>query len=219
MLIRCEKCSTLYELDEKLLPRHGAPVQCSKCQHVFKAYPSSEQGAPRTAPLEVAPPPAGALGDELVREGGVLASAPPPRSPTPRPAQSASGPASVPPPRASSPRAPVPAPDSTEPQFTADGRPIRKVPFPSSEPQPPGTRPVLVAPAGAGRPTSGTPPWLRWVVPVVVAVVVLAAALLAWRLIGHRSKAPQQSPPAASSSAVVPSSMPPAGSSASSPKK
>lgn len=39
MLISCEKCSTTYELDEKLIPSAGAAVQCTRCSHVFTAYP------------------------------------------------------------------------------------------------------------------------------------------------------------------------------------
>ncbi|HEX7624244.1 MAG TPA: zinc-ribbon domain-containing protein, partial [Anaeromyxobacteraceae bacterium] len=41
MLIRCEKCTTTYELDEALLPPQGAPVQCSRCQFVFTARPEA----------------------------------------------------------------------------------------------------------------------------------------------------------------------------------
>lgn len=43
MQIRCEKCPEVYELDEKLVPPGGAPVQCSKCQTVFRVYPPSER--------------------------------------------------------------------------------------------------------------------------------------------------------------------------------
>lgn len=213
MLIRCEKCSTLYELDEKLLPRHGAPVQCSKCQHVFKAFPGSEQPVQQGVRVEVAPgaPPAG-VGEDLVRESGTLASVPGPTRTTPRPigGMGPGGPASAPPPRAASPRASVSLPEPDEPQFTADGRPIRKVPFPTAEPVPPGTRPVMVAPAG--RSTAGSPSWLRWVVPVVLVVVVIAAAVLAWRLVGRRSQRSTEGGAAAMSPGSVPSALPPAGS-------
>ena len=47
MLIRCDKCSTLYELEEDLIPPRGAPVQCSKCQFVFTAYPAPRTESPR----------------------------------------------------------------------------------------------------------------------------------------------------------------------------
>ncbi len=43
-MIRCERCSTLYELDEGLLLPSGSQVQCTKCQHVFTAYPPNAAG-------------------------------------------------------------------------------------------------------------------------------------------------------------------------------
>jgi predicted Zn finger-like uncharacterized protein len=39
LVIRCERCSTLYELDEVLLAPDGSPVQCTRCEHVFTARP------------------------------------------------------------------------------------------------------------------------------------------------------------------------------------
>ena len=44
MIIRCERCSTLYELDEGLLSPEGSAVQCTKCEHVFKAFPPRAAG-------------------------------------------------------------------------------------------------------------------------------------------------------------------------------
>lgn len=41
MQIACEKCSTVYTLDDRLLPPGGAPVQCTRCGHVFTAVPDS----------------------------------------------------------------------------------------------------------------------------------------------------------------------------------
>jgi len=38
--IQCERCSTTYELDDSRLPPSGAPVQCTRCQHVFRAFPA-----------------------------------------------------------------------------------------------------------------------------------------------------------------------------------
>ncbi|HEY6101289.1 MAG TPA: zinc-ribbon domain-containing protein, partial [Anaeromyxobacter sp.] len=32
MVIRCERCSILYELDEALLAPGGSQVQCTRCQ-------------------------------------------------------------------------------------------------------------------------------------------------------------------------------------------
>jgi predicted Zn finger-like uncharacterized protein len=37
VLISCEKCSTTYVLDDALIPAQGAPVQCTRCGHVFTA--------------------------------------------------------------------------------------------------------------------------------------------------------------------------------------
>ncbi|MFT3916177.1 MAG: zinc-ribbon domain-containing protein [Anaeromyxobacteraceae bacterium] len=69
MLIRCERCSTVYELDETVLAPEGAPVQCTKCENVFVAYPPRAAGRtlvglpalqgspPGPAPAEPAPEP------------------------------------------------------------------------------------------------------------------------------------------------------------------
>ncbi len=196
MLIRCEKCSTLYELDEKLLPPQGAAVQCSKCQFVFKAYPPAEQpggsGAQAGTPE---PPTPSAMGpdeppgeplqaanetpaaaeepaprttpDDLVREGGALA-----------------GRSGVGAPRG---EAPPPA-TGDEPRFTADGRPIRKVPFPTSDAPPLGVRPT----AARVPPTRSTGKLdaavlMRWVIVAVVLVAIAIGAALAWRTYRTRS--------------------------------
>ena len=51
MIIRCERCSTLYDLDETLLAPGGSPVQCTKCQAVFNAVPPKPgEAAPPAAP-------------------------------------------------------------------------------------------------------------------------------------------------------------------------
>jgi predicted Zn finger-like uncharacterized protein len=182
VLIRCEKCTTLYELDDKLLPPQGAPVQCSKCQHVFKAFPGTQPSGEERSPAAAARGGPAPAPEGLVRESGSLA--PPRRSATPRPAggegAQVTGDAGAPPPSV---RTPLPS-SSGEPQYTADGRPIRKVPFPTAEVQPPGTRPVLVAP---GRSMAGPPRALRWVVPAVVVLIVLVGALVAWRVLGRRA--------------------------------
>ena len=39
MVIRCESCQTEFNLDASLLKKEGAKVRCSRCRHVFKAYP------------------------------------------------------------------------------------------------------------------------------------------------------------------------------------
>lgn len=207
MLIRCEKCNTLYELDEKLLPPTGAPVQCSKCQFVFKAYPGPREDlAPANAaiapgedaaPVEIAEPERGS-GDqaaepppvegEPARVSGVIGSAPPATGRREaaaagdvggaRQGQSSKRPAS----------SAVSAPGLDEPQFTADGRPIRKVPFPTEEPAAPtGPRPALGRVPGRPTAASGQRRWALVVVPVALAIL-LVAAFVAWRILGRRSE-------------------------------
>ena len=44
MIVRCERCSRLYELDETLLAPGGSEVQCSGCQHRFVVYPPQVPG-------------------------------------------------------------------------------------------------------------------------------------------------------------------------------
>ena len=207
MLIRCEKCSTLYELDDKLVPPQGAPVQCSKCQFVFKAYPTPQtvtldqdvaanEPAPEGTPPDSPSPPAA---DDVARGGGVLTGVSSQEggssAPTPVPASPAEPPASRPVPASgggggTTPRPPAPRP--AQQQFTADGRPIRKVPFPTAEPAPPGSRPVMArGPIGPGTP--GAKPWLRWGIVVAAAVLLVVVAVLAWRAVRHRGSPDAQS--------------------------
>ena len=199
MLIRCEKCSTLYELDDKLLPPQGAPVQCSKCQFVFKAYPRAAQqpvaseppagqdeAANEPANEPVGELPADALAGDVqapaepfVRESGAVAGAPQewavPAAPR----------ASRQPPPASSP-APPPPQGAGEQQFTADGRPIRKVPFPTSEAAQQGPRPLPIR-----GPTRGGASRLRPVVPIVV-IALVAIAALAWWIVARSRRGDTQ---------------------------
>jgi predicted Zn finger-like uncharacterized protein len=52
--ISCERCATVYVLDDKLIPAGGAPVQCTRCGLVFTARPA------RSSPPAARPPaPAG----------------------------------------------------------------------------------------------------------------------------------------------------------------
>lgn len=50
MHISCERCATVYLLDDKLIPAGGAPVQCTRCGLVFTARPA------RSSPPAVRPP-------------------------------------------------------------------------------------------------------------------------------------------------------------------
>jgi len=76
--IQCERCSTTYELDDSRLPPSGAPVRCTRCQHVFRAFPEGASDktwlgqppavppadpaaeSPRSAPAPSVRPPAAA---------------------------------------------------------------------------------------------------------------------------------------------------------------
>ena len=39
MIITCENCETSFNLNEKLLKPTGSKVRCSRCKHMFTAYP------------------------------------------------------------------------------------------------------------------------------------------------------------------------------------
>jgi len=42
MIVTCDRCSTKYNLDESLVKDEGSKVRCSRCKHVFVAYPPSK---------------------------------------------------------------------------------------------------------------------------------------------------------------------------------
>jgi predicted Zn finger-like uncharacterized protein len=74
--IRCERCSTLYELDEGLLAPEGTPVQCTRCNHVFTAVPP--RAAERAAVAAAATVPAAATPPAAAPAASAGASAPEP---------------------------------------------------------------------------------------------------------------------------------------------
>ena len=39
MIITCGNCETSFNLNEKLLKPTGSKVRCSRCKHMFTAYP------------------------------------------------------------------------------------------------------------------------------------------------------------------------------------
>ena len=39
MDIQCEKCRTVFNINETLMKEGGSKVRCSVCRHVFTAYP------------------------------------------------------------------------------------------------------------------------------------------------------------------------------------
>lgn len=60
MILSCANCSTRYSLDDNLVPAGGAPVQCTRCGHVFTANPlpseAEESSSPFTPLSEVETP-------------------------------------------------------------------------------------------------------------------------------------------------------------------
>jgi len=46
MIITCEKCDISFNLDESLLKPSGSKVRCSKCRHIFTAYPPAPEKEP-----------------------------------------------------------------------------------------------------------------------------------------------------------------------------
>ena len=45
MIISCEQCATRYRLDSHLVRTSGTKVRCSKCHHIFMAFPTVETAA------------------------------------------------------------------------------------------------------------------------------------------------------------------------------
>jgi predicted Zn finger-like uncharacterized protein len=44
LIIRCERCSTTYELDDAVLDPGGSEVECSRCHHLFTVHPPAAAG-------------------------------------------------------------------------------------------------------------------------------------------------------------------------------
>lgn len=122
MLIRCEKCSTLYELDDKLVPPQGAPVQCGRCQYVFTVRPER----PAAEPAPVAPAPAS---QAEKNEGAASSSATATPAATPT-ATTAPAPTST----------ATPTPTSTATSTRAPAPPAAPTPAPTAGPAPTPTR-------------------------------------------------------------------------------
>ncbi|MFL5272587.1 MAG: zinc-ribbon domain-containing protein [Anaeromyxobacteraceae bacterium] len=201
MLIRCEKCSTVYELDEKVLPPGGAPVQCSRCQYIFTAHPSSAPNGvfappqPAAAPA-VAPAPEvnSAIPAPTPAPAAPASAAParethPPRSPaaaTPPAAGSGATPSTTPPPARSTPL-PAPRVGSAAPSEgprTSDGRLIRKVPFPDDDAPAGPPRPLPRMPVDVP-PRAGSRSAMPWIVALALLAAV-AAAVAAWKRSAQR---------------------------------
>ena len=52
MVIECEKCHTKFNLDEKFLKKTGSKVRCSRCKHLFVAYPPESELEVEEIPVE-----------------------------------------------------------------------------------------------------------------------------------------------------------------------
>lgn len=55
MIITCENCETSFNLNEKLLKPTGSKVRCSRCKHMFTAYPPALTELEQTAAETAAP--------------------------------------------------------------------------------------------------------------------------------------------------------------------
>jgi len=72
MIITCENCETSFNLNEKLLKPTGSKVRCSRCKHLFRAYPP--------APPELEDPIAETAAPEEIEEKTEAAEMPEPES-------------------------------------------------------------------------------------------------------------------------------------------
>ena len=59
MIITCNQCESSFSIDDRLIKGTGSKVKCSKCSHLFVAYPPSLVEEAGVAPDE---PPAAAAG-------------------------------------------------------------------------------------------------------------------------------------------------------------
>ena len=189
-MIRCERCSTLYELDEGLLLPSGSPVQCTRCQHVFTAYPPNAAG--RTE-----------LGLPAAADAPEPAEAPEPADGS-APAD-LSAPAGVPDPPAADQQLPgeASAPPHAAPSVTAERRAdVPRGTWGGSAPvyRPPSPPPSAAAVAGVSRAPllhrdavgafESRLRWgarLRWLVPAAIALILLGVAGAVWLLLARRS--------------------------------
>jgi predicted Zn finger-like uncharacterized protein len=63
MIITCNECETSFNLDANLISENGTKVRCSKCRHVFTAYPTTD-----AVGEDLQPEISGAASDELTEE-------------------------------------------------------------------------------------------------------------------------------------------------------
>jgi predicted Zn finger-like uncharacterized protein len=179
--IQCERCETVYELDDARVPAGGAAVQCTRCGHVFRAA-RGPSDAERTlvgypAPPAPGPEPAGA-GD--ASRTAVFAST----------ERRLPGGASRMPPAAGAPAAG--APDAgrsrTGPIEDAGRTAISFPAAPAAEPSDAGS--VAEASGASGRRRAGRRwPWLLLVIALLVAILLLGGCSLFRSRIDPRASA------------------------------
>ena len=68
MIIQCEECRTKFNMDEAFLKNEGTKVKCSRCKHVFVAFPPQQVEAEDQQTLVVSEEDLGAL-EELTNAG------------------------------------------------------------------------------------------------------------------------------------------------------
>ena len=74
MILACESCNTRFNLDERLLKPSGSKVRCSRCKHVFVAYPEAASPEAPSAPPSrdaVDAPEEGPVSEEIAQARGV----------------------------------------------------------------------------------------------------------------------------------------------------
>jgi predicted Zn finger-like uncharacterized protein len=193
LVIRCERCSTLYELDEALLAPDGSPVQCTRCDHVFTVRPPrpSDSGGVRPSALELENAAA------AIDAASSTAAEPPP---APRSvAQSAAGNRTTPAPRPESlgPRAPA-----HEPRYARGAAPsvYRPTPGPGAVRAHPVLRRDTV---GAFESRLRFTARLRWLAPAVALGVIVLGAASGWFFLRGRAEPSAASPRAEGLSRVA----------------
>ncbi len=82
MQISCPKCSARYELDDRLVPSGGAPVQCTSCKFIFTAKP---EAVPRAAPAPAPAQPSSSTKTQIFGRAPVKSVNAPPAQERPKP--------------------------------------------------------------------------------------------------------------------------------------
>jgi tetratricopeptide (TPR) repeat protein len=166
----------MYELDEALLAAAGSPVQCTRCQHVFTAFPP---GAGARSVVEAPPAPAAPEAPPPAVEP-VRPAPPPPRRATTGASAAAASAGTAPAPRTDAPRVPRSGPPPVY-------RPSSPPPAASAAAPGVGRGPLLRRDTvGAFEARLRWSARLRWLVPAAAALLLAAIAGGAWLLLSRR---------------------------------